>query len=106
MAKRDHELLYELDRCGTWMTAATLSAKLGCMTRPAAVFAKQAAPYESKVAIANATKGSAAGDASSMLAIMMLGAKQGDEVEIFAEGADETASVDELVALVESGCGE
>lgn len=33
MAKRDHELLYELDRCGTWMTAATLSAKLGCTTR-------------------------------------------------------------------------
>lgn len=85
---------------------AVISNPSGLHARPAAVFAKQAATYESKVTIANATKGSAAGDASSMLAIMMLGAKQGDEVEISAEGADETVAVDELVALVESGCGE
>lgn len=78
----------------------------GLHARPAAVFAKQASAYESKVTIANAAKGTAAVDASSMLAIMMLAAKPGDEVEISAEGADESTAVDELVELIQSGCGE
>lgn len=78
----------------------------GLHARPAAVFAKQASTYESKVTIANVTKGSAPGDASSMLAIMMLAAKPGDEVEIVADGVDEVVAVDELVELIESGCGE
>lgn len=78
----------------------------GLHARPAAVFAKQAGSYESKVTIKNVTKGSAALDASSMLSIMMLAAKQGNEVEIAAEGTDEQKAVDELVALIEDGCGE
>ena len=78
----------------------------GLHARPAAVFAKQAGTYESKVTIKNLTKESAALDASSMLSIMMLAAKQGNEVEIAAEGPDEQKAVDELVALLESGCGE
>ncbi len=78
----------------------------GLHARPAAVFAKQASSYEAKVTIANVTKGGAAGDASSMLAIMMLAAKPGDEIEISADGVDEVVAVDELVELIESGCGE
>lgn len=78
----------------------------GLHARPAAVFAKQAGAYESKVTIRNITKASSALDATSMLFIMMLAAKQGDEVEIAAEGADEEKAVDELVQLLEDGCGE
>ncbi len=78
----------------------------GLHARPAAVFAKQAGSYESKVTIRNITKESSALDASSMLSIMMLAAKQGNEVEIAAEGADEQKAVDELVQLLEDGCGE
>lgn len=85
---------------------AVVSNPSGLHARPAAVFAKQASAYKSKVTISNVTKGGAAGDASSILAIMMLAAKLGDEVEISAEGPDETVAVDELVALIESGCGE
>lgn len=86
-------------------TTTVLNAS-GLHARPAAVFAKQAGGYESKVTIKNVTKNGAPLDASSMIAIMMLSAKAGDEVEIAAEGADETRAVDELVALLESGCGE
>lgn len=78
----------------------------GLHARPAAVFAKRAGAYESKVTIRNITKASSALDATSMLSIMMLAAKQGDEVEIAAEGADEEKAVDELVQLLEDGCGE
>ncbi len=85
---------------------AVVSNPSGLHARPAAMFAKQASTYESKVTISNVSKGSAAGDALSMLAIMMLAVKPGDEVEISAEGADETVAVDELVDLIESGCGE
>ncbi len=78
----------------------------GLHARPAAVFAKLAGAYESKVTTRNITKASSALDATSMLSIMMLAAKQGDEVEIAAEGADEEKAVDELVQLLEDGCGE
>lgn len=78
----------------------------GLHARPAAVFAKQAGTYGSKITIRNVTKGSAALDATSMLSIMMLAAKQGDEVELVAEGSDEEGAVRGLVELLESGCGE
>lgn len=78
----------------------------GLHARPAAVFAKQAGTYEAKVTIKNVSKGGTPVDAASMISIMMLAAKPGDEVEIAAEGADEQAAVDGLIELLESGCGE
>ena len=41
-----------------------------------------------------------------MIAIMTLGITQNDEVELRAEGDDEVAAVDALVALIEGGFGE
>ena len=38
--------------------------------------------------------------------VMSLGMACGCEIEIAADGADEAAAVDALVALIESGCGE
>ena len=38
--------------------------------------------------------------------VMSLGMACGCEIEIAADGADEAAAVDSLVALIESGCGE
>lgn len=38
--------------------------------------------------------------------VMSLGLACGTDIEISAEGPDEAAAVDALVALIESGCGE
>ena len=45
-------------------------------------------------------------DGKSILGILLLGASRGTTVEITAEGEDEEAAVDALVALVEGRFGE
>jgi phosphotransferase system HPr (HPr) family protein len=45
-------------------------------------------------------------DGKSILGILLLGASRGTTIEITAEGEDEEAAVEALVALVESRFGE
>ena len=78
----------------------------GLHARPAAVFVQKAAMFESSVTVRNVTTGSDAKDAKSILSMMGLGIKCGNEIEVRAEGADEEQAVSELVTLVKSGCGE
>lgn len=78
----------------------------GLHARPASIFVQKAMTFESAVTVKNVTSESDAKDAKSILSMMGLGIKCGNEIEICAEGADEEQAVAELVALVESGCGE
>jgi len=45
-------------------------------------------------------------DGKSILGILLLAAGQGSSLTISADGRDEAAAVNELVALVDSGFGE
>ncbi len=45
-------------------------------------------------------------DGKSILGLLLLAAALGAEIEIAAEGADETAAIEALSAVVESGFGE
>ncbi|QXQ07939.1 phosphoenolpyruvate--protein phosphotransferase [Sphingosinicellaceae bacterium] len=45
-------------------------------------------------------------DACSMVAVMALGVRQGDELTVRATGTDAAAAVEALVALIEGGMGE
>lgn len=74
--------------------------------RPASVFVQKAMGFTSAVTVRNVTTDSEAKDAKSILSMMALGVKCGHDIEIAADGPDEAQAVDELVALVESGCGE
>lgn len=78
----------------------------GLHARPAATLATEAGKFASTVEIRNVTKDSEFKNASSMLTIMTMGITQNDEVELRAEGDDEAAAIDALVALIESGFGE
>ena len=73
----------------------------GIHARPASLFVQEASKYESSI-----TVGKVGGDAKAILMVMSLGMICGCEIVIAADGADEAAAVDALVALVESGCGE
>ncbi len=86
--------------------STTVVNPTGLHARPAAVLATKAGEFSSKVEIKNLSKDSDYKDASSMLSIMMLGITQGTEVEIRAEGEDETEAVNALVELIDSGFGE
>ena len=70
---------------------------LGLHARPAGMLVKAVAPYASKITI-TAPTGTA--DARRLMGIMRLAAKQGMELTISVEGADEEKAATELQAFL------
>jgi phosphocarrier protein HPr len=77
--------------------------RLGLHARAAARFVHTAAQFKARV---TAARDGRVMDGKSILGILLLGASRGTTVEIAAEGEDEEAAVDALVALVEGRFGE
>ena len=78
--------------------------KTGLHARPASDFVLTAKKFESKVSICK--EGGEPVNAKSLVRILAEGIGQGTKLDIIVEGADEEATLAELVALVESGFGE
>ena len=76
---------------------ATVVPQAGLHARPAARFIKEAKSYSSDIVV---VKDSQEANAKSTLRLMSLGAKHGDRVVIRAEGEDEKAAVEALVAIL------
>ena len=70
---------------------------LGMHARPAGMLVKAVAPYASKITI-TAPTGTA--DAKRLMALMRLAAKQGMELTITIDGADEEKAAVELQAFL------
>jgi len=76
----------------------TIASSVGLHARPASLFVEAAADSGLDVEIGR--PGEDAVDATSILGVMALGAKHGEEVVLTAEGADADAVLDKLVALL------
>ena len=76
----------------------TVGSKVGLHARPASLFVKAASKQPVKVRIAKV--GGDPVDARSILMVLALDAKGGDEVVLEAEGEGADAALDELAALV------
>jgi phosphocarrier protein len=74
----------------------TVASPVGLHARPAAMFVRAAAATGATVTIAKPGKDPV--DARSLLAVMSLDVRHGDEVTLATEGAD--AALDELAALL------
>lgn len=72
----------------------------GLHARPAAVFAKTAGEYDSDITI---EFGDDSADAASLMEVMTLGVKCGDEVTLVS---DDEAALDQLVELLEKNLDE
>ena len=70
---------------------------LGMQARPAGMLVKAVAPYASKITV-TAPTGTA--DAKRLMALMRLAAKQGMELTITVDGADEEKAATELQAFL------
>ena len=82
---------------------ATIGSRVGLHARPAAIFAEAAGKVEIEVTIAREGEPEDdAMDASSILALMSLGASHGDVVVLRAEGDGAEAALDSLAALLET----
>lgn len=75
-----------------------IASSVGLHARPAAIFV--AAASESGLDVMIGRPGAEPVDATSILGVMTLGAKHGEEVELTAEGADADTVLDSLVALL------
>ncbi|MCA1717074.1 MAG: HPr family phosphocarrier protein [Actinobacteria bacterium] len=76
---------------------ATIVPEAGLHARPAARFVKEAKSYSSNIVV---MKDGAEANAKSSLRLMTLGAKHGERVVVRAEGEDEEAAVEALIAIL------
>jgi len=76
----------------------TIASSVGLHARPAALFVQAATATGIPVQISRV--GEEPVDARSILGVMALGAKHGEEVELTADGEGAEAALDELVALL------
>lgn len=83
--------------------AVTVSNELGLHARAAARFVHLATQFASQIRVGRDAK---VMDGKSIMGILLLAAARGSTLTISADGPDETAAVDALARLVESGFGE
>ncbi len=72
--------------------------EVGIHARPAGILVKEAKKYESKITI---SKDGKSAEATKLMAVMSLGVKCGQTVEVTVEGADEDTAVEEIKAFFE-----
>ena len=79
----------------------------GLHAKPASSFVREAKRFTSQIVIANHDlPDKEPVNAKNIISILSLGIGPGCNIELAAEGPDEEAAVDFLVALIESGFGE
>lgn len=76
-----------------------ITDEVGIHARPAGLLVKEAKKYESKILI---VKNGKSASATKLMAVMGLGVKCGDTVEVEVEGADEAAAFEGMKAFFES----
>lgn len=79
---------------------ATIASTVGLHARPATLFTKKVAAAGMPVTVGK--EGGKTVNAASMLAVMALGAKHGEEVILTADGEGADEVLDDLVAFLET----
>ena len=81
----------------------TLTNPSGLHARPAALLVALAKSFASNVTVRYKEK---TANAKSILSILSLGASQGAPLTVMAEGADESAAIDQISAAFSNNLGE
>jgi phosphotransferase system HPr (HPr) family protein len=79
---------------------------VGLHARPAALFVKLASTFTSNILVCNLSTSGKWANAKSILGVLTCGVKQGDQIEVKAEGVDEAQAVEALEKLVASNFAE
>ncbi len=82
---------------------ARIVNRLGLHARPSAMLVSAATKYEAEVYL---TKGDLRVNGKSIMGVMMLAAEMGSQITVEANGPDEEAAAEEIVAVIASGFGE
>jgi len=81
----------------------TIINKLGLHARAAAKFVSTSGRFQSSIKV---LKGSQEIDGKSIMAIMMLAASKGTELELIIDGPDEQEAMDAMKSLIDDYFGE
>jgi phosphocarrier protein len=84
-------------------TEVVVNNRLGLHARPAAAFVKITNRYNSEITV---SKNGFEVNGKSIMGVMMLGASQGSQLRLRAEGEDAEALIREIVDLVNSKFNE
>ena len=76
----------------------TLGSKSGLHARPAAIFVQHAKGFQCAITLSKDEKKA---NAKSILSVLTLGAEQGEQVVLHADGEDAEAAVEKLATLLE-----
>lgn len=87
-------------------TQLVVMDSVGLHARPATLFVKLAGTFSSNISITNLSEAGRQANAKSILGVLACGVKQGDRIEVTAEGVDEDEAVDALEKLVLSNFAE
>lgn len=74
-----------------------LGNKAGLHARPAALFVQKAQGFQCQITL---SKNGKTANGKSILSILTLGAEQGDQIMLTADGADAEAAIDRLTLLL------
>lgn len=87
------------------MATATvrLSNPLGLHARPAATFTMTASRFSCDIQVEKAGRSV---NGKSVIKLLALDCRKGDEITITTSGTDEAAALEKLITLVQSGLGE
>lgn len=77
----------------------TVNLPLGLHARPANVFVKKASQFNSVIKIHKENKEA---DAKRLLSVLSLGIRQGESIDIIAEGKDEKEAIKILQEMIEN----
>lgn len=84
---------------------AVVTNQVGLHARPASEFVRCASRFHSDITICKAEGGTAV-NAKSIIKVLSQGFVQGTQVELCAQGEDETEAVEALLQLIASGLEE
>ena len=84
----------------------TLVNHAGLHFGPAVLFVQTAAASQAEITARNLSTGAGPANAKRFNQVLSLGAEQGHDVEITAQGPGAQTALDALVSLVEAGFGE
>lgn len=81
----------------------TVTNSVGLHARPATFFIQKANSFKSSIWV---EKDERRVNAKSLLGVLSMGIVSGNTITLIADGADETAAIEGLVALIETGMPE
>ncbi len=96
----------ELDLTPEYEIRLTIRNKLGLHARPAAQFVGTAGRFDAQITVRNLTRGGSPVNAKSINQVATIGARQGHQIAVAAQGPAATAALAALQALVEANFGE